>query len=299
MSRIHEALKKAEQERVGVAQAEAPVSVATDIGDVPLAHTTVGRASPKTPSVAVEGSSYAFTERTWTPDAKVSRLLSSSSTMMGTEELRTLRSRLRQIRERQNTGLKKLLITSAQPGEGKTFITSSLGLMFGRQPGLRVLLVDADLRRPRLQKVLGAHDGPGLTDYLSGSATEQDVVQHGTGTNLFLIPAGKTVVNPSELLANGKFDVLMEYLAPHFDWILVDSPPAVPLHDASLLADRCDGVLMVVRADMTPFDIAQKAKLELQEKNIVGVVLNQVDESQRQYGYYYRYYGDGARTSKS
>lgn len=296
MSRIHEALKKAEQEREGLPHAEAPVSVVTDMEEAPRA--SAGRVPPRNQSVAVDQAPR-FAERTWTPDVKISRLLSSSSSMMGTEELRTLRARLRQIRERHQSGMKKLLITSAQPGEGKTFITSSLGLMFGRQPGLRVLLVDADLRRPRLQKALGAHDGPGLTDFLSGNATEQEVVQHGTGTNLFLVPAGKTVANPSELLANGKFDVLMDWLAPHFDWILVDSPPAVPLHDASLLADRCDGVLMVVRADTTPFDIAQKAKAELQDKNIVGVVLNQVDESQRQYGYYYRYYGDGPGTAKT
>jgi len=224
---------------------------------------------------------------TWTPEAKIANLMTASSSGMGTEELRTLRSRLYQIRDRQQPNLRKILVTSALPGDGKTFLTASLGLMMARQHGRKVLLVDADLRRPQLHATLGAPSAPGLTDYLSGEIDALEIVQHGVGSDLYFIPAGKTVSNPPELLTNGLFGELLERLAFNFDWVILDSPPAVPLHDASVLADICDGVLMVVRAANTPFDVAQKARGELQEKNVLGVILNQVDGSNGNHAYYY------------
>lgn len=307
MSRIHEALKKAEQDRVGVVGGEENATPAvtsrSEVGVATEQHPVSGQRAewPEPQShgpVSMEVLDARCARPTWTPDAKIACLMSSGKSVMGSEELRTLRSRLHQIRERQQPNLRKVLITSALPGEGKTFLTASLGLMIARQHGRRVLLVDADLRRPQLHTALGAPGSPGLTEYLSGAASELEIIQHGVGSNLYLMPAGKLTANPTELLANGLLGALLDRLAPNFDWILLDSPPAVPLHDASVLADICNGVLMVVRAAATPFDVAQKVRAELHQKNILGVVLNQVERSSDHHAYYYNYYNGGGNGSK-
>jgi len=297
MSRIHEALKKAQMERGGATRVEdAPPSMRhADVTEAPVAGPSAASSSGwqegrRTGPIPIDVLDQHCKRPTWTPDPKIAGLMSASSSGMGTEELRTLRSRLYQIRDRQQPNLRKILVTSALPGDGKTFLTTSLGLMMARQHGRKVLLVDADLRRPQLHATLGAPIAPGLTDYLSGSADALDIVQRGVGSDLYFIPAGKTVPNPAELITGGLLGELIDRLAFNFDWVLLDSPPAVPLHDASNLADMCDGVLLVVRAAATPFDIAQKARAELQEKNVLGVILNQVDGAAGDHAYYYNYY---------
>jgi protein-tyrosine kinase len=116
-----------------------------------------------------------------------------------------------------------------------------------------------------------------------------DIIQQGQEHNLFLIPGGGEVGNPSELLLNGKLKTLLERVAPVFDWVLIDSPPCLPVADATLIADVCDGVLLVVRAMSTPTDTARRALQELQTKKVIGVVLNAMEEAKS--SYYYGHYG--------
>src|SRR5262249_10886012 len=150
--------------------------------------------------------------------------------------------------------------TSSLPKEGKSFVASNLAQVIARQQGRKVLLIDADLRAPRLHQLLGTPIGPGLADYLSGQSDEFAVLQRGVMDNLFFIPSGRSVSSPAELVANGRLKSLLTRLEPLFDWIIIDSPPAVPVSDASLMADVCDGVLLVVRSHATAFDQAQKAR---------------------------------------
>ena len=138
---------------------------------------------------------------------------------------------------------------------------------------------------------LGAPSAPGLTDYLRGEADEMSIIQHGLEGNLCFIPGGNEVTNPSELLSNGQLKKLLDRLAPVFDWVLLDSPPCVPVADASILADICDGVLLVVKAGSTPVEMAQRACQELNGRNLVGVVLNAADESSMYASNYYHGYG--------
>jgi capsular exopolysaccharide synthesis family protein len=208
-----------------------------------------------------------------------------STTKSGAEQFRTLRSRLGQIRE--TFPLKTILVTSAISGEGKTFVSSNLAQVIARQRERKVLLIDGDLRRSRLHLPLGAPSSPGLSEYLRGQASELAVIQHGQEENLCFIPGGGFVPEPSELLSNGKFKILLERLAPVFDWIIVDSPPCVPVSDSLVLADHCDGVLLVVRAASTPLALAQRARQELQGRNVIGVVLNSVAEPMAYGSYYY------------
>ena len=108
--------------------------------------------------------------------------------------------------------------------------------------------------------------------------------------NLFFIPAGRNISTPAELVANGRLKILLQRVEPLFDWIIIDSPPAVPVSDASLLANFCDGVLMVVRSNATPFDAAKKARQEFQGKTLIGVVLNGVNVDSSYSRYYYQAY---------
>jgi Mrp family chromosome partitioning ATPase len=122
---------------------------------------------------------------------------------------------------------------------------------------------------------------------LNGTADETAVIQHGQEDGLYLIAGGKPVRNASELLSNGRFKNLLERVAPCFDWIIIDSPPCVPVADASMIAGLCDGTVLVVRAGSTPLSAARKACQELQNKKLIGVLLNAVDKKTLAYRSYY------------
>jgi protein-tyrosine kinase len=158
-----------------------------------------------------------------------------------------------------------------------------------RQTDRKVLLMDADLRASRLHLTLGTDNEPGLSDYLVGEKELSEIIQMGEGENFCFIPGGRYVSTPTEILHSDKMKSLLQRLGELFDWVILDSPPAVAVHDASFLADMCDGVLFVVRAGSTDYEIAQKAAAEFENKNLLGVVLNRVDKSDA-YGNYY-YYG--------
>ena len=202
----------------------------------------------------------------------------------GTEQFRTLRSRLFRIRD--NQPLQTILVSSAIPEEGKTLVAANLAYALARQQGSRVLLIDADLRSPRIHVLLGAPATPGLADYLQKGCNELEVIQRGNEAGLHFIPAGTHVTHPSELISSVRLKQLLEQMKPAFDWIIIDSPPTLPVADASVLGGLCDGVLFVVRANATPSETAQKGCKELRGAHILGVVLNTV-EAASEYGAYY------------
>ena len=310
MSRIHEALQKAEQERKSGQPAElSPSELAIPVlaeGE-PAAAIAAGSAPqlpPPVPSKLESGSEPQLSApmpsqmesgiaaggtAEWKPNSESMLFFDSSKHYeVGMEEFRTLRSRLFQIREKRP--LKTVLVCSALPGEGKSFLAANLAQAIARQHGRRVLLIDTDLRRASLHIALGTRDTPGMTDFLRGTADEHAVLQRGPMEGLFFIARGTEVANPAELIANGRCKTLLQRLAPQFDWIILDSPPAVPVSDASLLAEYCDGVLLVVRAGATPIEQAQRAAKEFSEKAILGVVLNDA-VSASGYNKYYKGYG--------
>jgi capsular exopolysaccharide synthesis family protein len=175
--------------------------------------------------------------------------------------------------------------------EGKTFVATNLAISIAQQAERRVLLIDGDLRAPRLHSAFGAPKRPGLADVLRGKINEFAAIQKGALENLFLIPAGQEVSDPSELLSTDKLTQLLNVLSPIFDWIIIDSPPAMPVHDASILADVVDGVLLVLRAGSTDAELAEKMAGEFRDKNLLGVVLNRVEKADSYGSYYYAGYG--------
>jgi protein-tyrosine kinase len=206
---------------------------------------------------------------------------------VGAEGFRTLRSRLFQIASTRR--LRRLLITSSVPAEGKTFVATHLAKSIIQQPDQRVLLIDADLRAPQLNNALGTASTPGLAEYLQGQADEYAVIQKNPSSNLCVIPCGARVSNPSELLLSSRMKELLDRVTPAFDWVILDSPPSLPVHDANNLAGLCEGVLLIVRAGKTDYESAKKAALEFQHKNLIGVVLNRVSEAELKGSYYYGY----------
>jgi len=295
MSRIHEALKKAEEQRSATqGGASLPAIAPPGVDD--------GMAAPQSPVAAMprtSGPAGSFSldvqldripQQEWKPDLGTMLFMNGNNNATGAEEYRTLRSRLYHLRERVN--LKTLLVTSALPKEGKSFTASNLAQVLVRQHGKRVLLIDADLRGPQLHRLLGAPAGPGLSDYLQGRNDEFSVMQRGQKMeNLYFIPSGTGIEDPAELVGNGRLRVLLQRVEPIFDWIIIDSPPAIPVSDAALISKACDGVLLVVRSNSTPADVARKARQEFPEESLVGVVLNGLSGDTASYTrYYYEVY---------
>jgi protein-tyrosine kinase len=297
MSRIHDALKKAAEERASQSTASSVqtfLDVTEGLSRAPQAGSELDTAAKngsgkagKQPSVRFEQLLKRCAHPNWTLDPRMSVFGGTDSKKFGAEPFRTLRSRLSQIAGTRE--LKRIVITSSVPSEGKTFVAANLAQSIIRQPDRRVLLIDADLRASRLHVALGAPSTPGLTDYLRGEVDEYAIIQSSPDENLCFIPGGKEVSNPSELLPSDRMRHLLDFVTPMFDFVILDSPPASPVHDPSVLADLCDGVLFVVRAGVTDFEVAEKAVAEFREKNLLGVVLNGAEPANG-YGQYYNHY---------
>jgi len=294
MSRIHEALRRAEQERAAglTAQKLEERQDAVAPGDVIVSAPPVSRTEAVLPAVAATVPNVLQFEEIcaksshpqWKPNPNLLVFSNSDPFHTGTEQFRTLRSRLYRMRDSQP--LHTILVSSAIPAEGKTLVAANLAHALARQQGSRVLLIDADFRSPRVHTLLGAPATPGMVDYLQGSGDELQVIQQGPEPGLCFIPAGTHVTHPSELISSDRMKQFLLRVKPAFDWIIIDSPPTVPVADASVLAGLCDGVLFVVRANSTPAETAKKGCKELRGAQILGVVLNTVQET-TEYGAYY------------
>ncbi len=312
MSRIHEALKRAEQERASREQSAAPVEqpqpeiVLQPVSEPVKESGPAREAEPFVPSFSIRNydaepeSFEAILGRCpqpeWKPDGKTVLFTREENHQYKTEVFRTLRSRLYRLRDQMS--LRRLLITSTLPAEGKSFIAANLAQAIAQQHGRRALVIDADLRVPRLHTLLGAPQSPGLSNYLRGEVDEISAIQRGPRDGFYFLPCGDVVPNPVELIGSGKMKDLLDRLSAMFDWIILDSPPMAPVSDASLLADVCDGALLVVKAAATPFDLAQKACAEFKNTPLVGVVLNRIDRNANYGSYYYSYYGSETEKPK-
>lgn len=278
MSRIHEALKKAEEERrTGASQPAAPAAAA------PVQAANLPR--PALQLLRLDDLRNCCARPNWNADPNRLVFTNGNRASLAAEQFRTLRSRLERLRGKQP--IRSLLITSALPAEGKTLVAANLAQAIVCQQNRSALLIDADLRSPTLHRPLGAPLTPGLSDYLRGDADEPTIVQCGSSDNLFLISGGAQAQNPAELLAQVRMKTLLDRMTKLFDWVILDSPPTLPVADAGGLATLCDGVLMVVSAGTTHFEDAQRACLEFHDKNLIGVILNRAKESAAYAAYYY------------
>jgi capsular exopolysaccharide synthesis family protein len=187
-------------------------------------------------------------------------------------------------------GGRSVVVTSTGPSEGKTVVSTNLSIALA-QAGQRVLLIDADMRKPRVHKVFGFSQEPGLSNVLVGSAKTSEVVRTTEVPGLWVMPAGPHPPNPAELLGSKRFKDFLASLTQHFDWVMVDTPPVMAVTDASVVAHLATGVLFVVGAEMTSRHAAARALEQLQHARakFIGGVLNRVDLQHNSY-YYSQYY---------
>jgi len=191
-----------------------------------------------------------------------------------------------------------LTISSPRPREGKTTATIYMGSIMA-QSGQRVLLIDTDLRRPRLHKSLGVSRATGLTNLIMNEVTIEDVIKTTDIPNLYVMPCGPTPPNPAELLLTHRFREVLTQAQERFDFILLDSPPVLAVTDGVILARLSDGVVLITQAGKTIADDARNAASKFRDVDapILGVILNDMDLTDRRYGYYYYYqYGYGEKT---
>lgn len=187
--------------------------------------------------------------------------------------------------------IQTLLVTSCVPREGKSTTVANLGVTFAMAQK-KVLIIDADLRRPILHRLFGIPNTQGLTHTLSDTVEFERVFNPTPIANLWVVTCGIIPPNPSELLGSQKMKVFLERAKQQFDMILLDSPPISSLADASVLGAIVDGVLFIVKVNMANRDLIKKAKEQLETvgANIIGVALNDVDVKRDGYYRYYYYY---------
>jgi protein-tyrosine kinase len=181
-------------------------------------------------------------------------------------------------------------VTSTQPTEGKTLVASNLAIALS-QAAQRVLLIDADMRKPRLHDLMKVKQTPGLSNLLVGDAKANDAMRRTSSRRLWVMPSGPNPPNPAELLGSARFQKLLGTLGDHFDWVILDSPPVMAVTDASVIAHLTTGVVFVVGSEQVNRHVARNAldQLRSSKATILGAVLNRVDIRRNPY-YYAHYY---------
>lgn len=188
------------------------------------------------------------------------------------EQIRLLHTRLQKLREKRP--LKTVMITSALPKEGKSFIALNLAEIMAQYPGDRVLLLEADLRWPSCCSRLGLDPTAGLVEYCRGGERLAKFVYRLRGAKLCLLPAGGLIGRPMDVLASGRMAEALEEAGEVFDWVLVDSAPLVPVADSALLSRLCDGVLLVLRRHRALKAATREALERIDAAKLLGLVLN-------------------------
>jgi capsular exopolysaccharide synthesis family protein len=283
MSRIQNILEKAEREGAtlrtsGVAvQANVTVPVTADLGRPPAPGgstvITPGALSQPPASGAAVASSIAGEADSLTVRLSPMLVAGLAPASPAAEQYRGLRTRLGQAEN--GTALRSMLVTSPLKGEGKSITAANLALTMAQELHRRVVIVEADLRKPSLQQLFGLPPGPGLAEFLMGAADLKDVMKFLPEYHLTVVPGGGAPMNPAELLGSTAMRRLLEHLRTRFDRVILDTPPVLPLADVAVLAPLVDAALLVVRAGFTPRPALENALRGFDASRLVGVILNE------------------------
>ena len=286
MSRVHDALRRAELAGGTEAAASQPVFEEPQAYGAPVPNGN-GIALPPvrlglTEKVLAEAPLVPFQPA---PESHLLDLNNSHETPA--EEFRTLRTRLNHLQTLHP--LHTIIVTSPSPAEGKTFSAVNLALAQAHLSETAVLLADFDLRRPIIHSLFQFDRAPGLSDYLGGNCTFGQALRRVEGMNLYILPAGTPVRNPLELLNMRQTKALFEEVPRLFNWAIFDTPPLLFSADANLLATMADGTVLVVKIGTTTFDNVTRAMQSLCENNVLGIVANgaRASELYSKYTYYY------------
>jgi capsular exopolysaccharide synthesis family protein len=280
MSRLFEALQISEMERSGMPLSEAP-AIATELL----------QSTEKEDRILEEMSTLHTAPL---PSGRIVSLSAEQS--LAAEKFRFLAVRLRQMQQQRT--LKKILITSSIAEEGKSFVSANLAITLARKRHQKVLLIEGDLRRPGLAPEFGLGRLSGLSEALAGESGLAENIYRLDESRLWFLPAGKLPDNPLELMNSGRLTELMNQISNWFDWVVIDSPPILPLADTTVWTRVADGVLLIAREGKTEKAALKRGLEALGRTNILGVVLNScsnVDHS----NYYQRYGTHSTETGKN
>jgi protein-tyrosine kinase len=192
---------------------------------------------------------------------------------LAAEQYRSLRTRIK--RAENGRAVRVIVVTSPNKGDGKSLTAANLALTMAQEFQQRVLLIDADLRRPAVHGLFGVQERPGLADVLLGAADLNEALVNVEEHHLTLLPAGAIPGHPAELLGSASMRRLLDTLRTRFDRILIDMPPVAPLADLHIVAPMVDGLLMIVRAGVTPRPAIERALAGLDMSKVLGLVLNE------------------------
>ena len=211
-------------------------------------------------------------------------ILDENSSFALREAYKNLRTNIRFFLNQ--NGCKKFCITSSAMGEGKSVTTLNLAISFAEN-GHKVLLIDADMRRPSLGNLLMRKVSPGLSNVLAGMEDKKNVIHKNVYSNLDVILSGDVPPNPSELLDSERMKDLMDSVGKEYDYVLVDVPPVNAVSDARVIAKQLDGVLYLVRQKQTELDVVKHgiAQLKLAEARMLGFIINGIDPEENKYCY--------------
>jgi protein-tyrosine kinase len=320
MSRVDQALRRAAEDlgrnAEGADKRGAGLTSAGDVTEFSREAFPAETAEPQVPAPSHETAApaevvetIAHTSRSSSPDdASASALLDhvdaqlagktvidQTTSPVSREQYRRLAAALH--RHRELTGLKALMITSAAVGEGKTLTAANLALTLSESYQKKVLLIDADLRRPAVQKIFRLDDGPGLGEALAASGDRKMPV-HRISSLLSIMTAGRPITDPISRLTSDRMRRMLEEAREAFEWIIIDTPPVALLPDANLLGAMVDGAILVIRANGPSYQLVQRAVEAVGRDRIIGTVLNRATSApgrgndEDYYQYYYTYSAD-------
>ena len=301
MSYIYEALQRAEAERAGGNPPKGADSVADLLQGVEHEIERKQGLSEQPPPVKLDaaGAETFASGRVLSPSlASDSRLIClTDQGSLAAEKFRVLGLKLRHLREQRR--LKRIVVSSSIPEEGKSMIAANLALNQARSKVLNAVLIDGDLRRPELGSRFGfRRDLPGLSEVLRGERQLPEVVYKLEGTNLRFIPAGITPENPIELMQSDRLQQLLEQLETYFDWLIIDTPPILPMADTPLWMKLADGVLLVTREGVCEKKQLGRAVELIDRATMLGIVVNSCSSNEQKY-YYSRYGPDAVNSLES
>ncbi len=285
MARVYEALRRAEEERKRriVGDDDTPVSPILwdeDPSEAPVMKTPsfwrrwLSRLNPFGGRADLEH----------VGDANRRRISLLQPDSYVAEQFRTLRGQIDSVSSEKP--VRTLAVTSANAGEGKSTAAINLALVMAMSVGRECLLVDCDLRRPKIQRSLGLEPQVGLAEVLLDEATLDEAVLKVEGLNLHVLAVRKQPTNPSELLGSGRMRELIAEISQRYDFTVLDTPATLGLPDAKIVSGLCDGLVMVVRADVTPRKDIEAALEMLDRRRVLGMILNGSKEMRERYGYY-------------
>jgi len=284
MSQIFDALHRSETERPGIETRR--FAAATDL--LEAAEQNLAQDLPKEqPRLAAEnrGDVSPFSSAKIVTPTQSKILFGQNGESLAAEKFRYLGVRLRHLQ--QKSLLRRLLITSSMPEEGKSTIAANLACALATKQEQKILLLEGDLRRPTLAQQFGLGAVPGLSEWLEGEPSLAVNVCRLDGLGFYILPAGKPPIDPLALLQSDRLPVLMDQLSSWFDWIVIDSPPVLPLADTSVWMRLTDAILLVTRPGKTSKSQLQRSLEVLEQPKLLGALVNGSKEPAASAYYYY------------